>query len=354
MSKTSFKSDQHGPPKSVPPPVPLYSLERLKRTEFHQPEAVIQGVLNEGETILIVGRPKMGKSRLVAQAALSIARGVPFLCKGVPRARLVLILDLENRPAVIKDRFNRMGAGDLSGDERIFLVAPESLSETGVSLRPQDIPRLKQLLDESGADILVVDTWRLLLGAVDENRAECVLEGLRTLSVLRQGRPTLCIVLVHHLRKQHMNAPLSLREDPYTWIEAVSGHHALVGHVDACFGLDRESAQTGEGQVIVFGGVARNAASSSMILEDDTETLLFTPSDDIEVFRSLLTEKEAQFFKVAQRLHRFGYEELRRACDTKNRKTVTTMLGKALGQGIMEKTGAAYRLVASGDSGSTP
>jgi hypothetical protein len=34
-----------------------------------------------------------------------------------------------------------------------------------------------------------------------------------------------------------------------------SGHHALVSHVDACYGLEREIDENGN-ELIVFGGVA--------------------------------------------------------------------------------------------------
>jgi hypothetical protein len=344
------KNEQASNIGATQPPAPLYSLAELRHIEFHEPEPIIDGILNEGETILIVGRPKMGKSRLVAQAGLSIARGTSFLLKTVSRPRRVLILDLENRPAVIKDRFRRMANADTGGDSRIFVVAPESLSESNVSLGEPGFSELEYLIDKTEADVLMVDTWRLLLGAGDENKAEVVVNGLRSLSRLRNRRRSLSIILVHHLRKQQTNASVSLSQDPYTWIESVSGHHALVGHVDACFGLDRESSNTGGEPMIVFGGVARNAASSSMILEDDADTLLFSPTDSIDAFRSLLTTKESEFFREAQRLRRFGFEDLIRACKTTNRKTVTTMLDKAKAQGVIEKTGAQYRFVdPSGD-----
>jgi hypothetical protein len=243
-----------------------------------------------------------------------------------------------------------MAAADADGDGRIFLVAPESLSENTVSLGETGFSQLEQLIDKAEADVLIVDTWRLFLGAVDENKAEVVVGGLRSLSRLRSLRRNLSIMLVHHLRKQYANAPVSLRDDPYTWIESVSGHHALVGHVDACFGLDREASPTGGDPLIVFGGVARNAASSSMLLEDDEDTLLFSPSNSVESFCSLLTAKEAEFFRKAQQLHSFGFEDLVRACKTKNRKTVSTMLRRALVQSVIEKAGDRYRFVdAAGD-----
>jgi RecA-family ATPase len=88
-----------------------------------------------GETILLVGRPKVGKSRLVGQLALALASGRPFLGKAVNKVRRVLLLDLENRPAFIQRRFALMAQAD-EADKNIFVVAPESLSENTLNLNP--------------------------------------------------------------------------------------------------------------------------------------------------------------------------------------------------------------------------
>jgi hypothetical protein len=58
-----------------------------------------------------------------------------------------------------------------------------------------------------------------------------------------------------------------LLPDPSLWADEVSGHHALMSHVDACFGLERDFES--EEPLIVFGGIARNALPSTLILDED-------------------------------------------------------------------------------------
>jgi hypothetical protein len=49
-------------------------------------------------------------------------------------------------------------------DENVFVGAPELFSENPLGLDEPGIPVLRDLIDESGAEVLMVDTWRLLLG----------------------------------------------------------------------------------------------------------------------------------------------------------------------------------------------
>jgi hypothetical protein len=75
----------------------LHSFEELKALNLPKPPPVIEDLVYEGETILIAGRPKVGKSRLVHQMALAMVRATQFLGMKVSRSRRVLIVDLENR-----------------------------------------------------------------------------------------------------------------------------------------------------------------------------------------------------------------------------------------------------------------
>ena len=135
-----------------------------------------------------------------------------------------------------------------------------------------------------------------------------------------------------------------------TWVEAVSGHHALVGHVDACFGLDRENTLAGD-STIIFGGVARNASSQSMILEDDETTLLFTPANGIQALFQVLTPKEQELFRSTQRFQHqhggFTFEDVIRASGTTDRKAVSQMLKKGVAQSVFDKKSERYMFVSS-------
>lgn len=254
---------------------PLYRLDELRTADVREAQPIVERLLNEGETILIVGRPKVGKSRLTQQLALELSRAQPFLGHYlIAKARRVLVMDFENRPAGAKARFAAMSEPEES-DRGIYVYAPETLAENAVDTTTRGIERLKKLIVEANPDVVIIDTWRLFVGG-NENEAADVVAALKALSAVRRERPKLAIILVHHLRKEQGDRSARLRGDPSAWVENVSGHHALVGHVDACYGLEREIDPTGE-ELIVFGGVARNAATSALLLEEDTHTPFLGP-----------------------------------------------------------------------------
>jgi hypothetical protein len=224
----------------------------------------------------------------------------------------------------------------------LFLYSPASLDDNQIRLAQHGIKILQRVVEAFEPDVLVIDTWRLIVGDLDENKAETVVNALRSLSTVRQTRPDLVIFLVHHLRKQSPKGGPSLRTDPYTWVESVSGHHALVAHVDCCYGLERE-IEDGE-EVIVFGGVARNADSHALLLEDDPETLRFEPRTGESSLLVVLTPKEKEFWAIAKQLGRFTFTDLLLSAQTKNKKALSAMLTKAGNHGLVRANGKVYEI----------
>jgi hypothetical protein len=192
------------------------------------------------------------------------------------------------------------------------------------------------MLESSEADVLIIDTWRLFVGR-DENKSEVIIDALKQLSILRQELPNLALVIVHHLRKEKSDSPLHLRSDPYAWVEGVSGHHALVSHVDACFGLERE-----KDDFIVFGGIARNSATCTQLLEEDIDTLRFEVANGEEAAKMVMTPKEWEFWDTAKKMKRFTFTELKNKAATKNKKALSLMLRKAEEHGILSRDGGLY------------
>lgn len=321
----------------------VYTLAQLRTMDLPAPQPIIEDLLNEGETILLVGRPKVGKSRLVQQSALDLSRARPFLNHyPIPQPRRVAVLDLENRFSVVKTRFASMSAPTES-DELVTICAAETLSDDCVNSSAAGMKLLMTLVNHANADVLIIDTWRLFAGG-DENDAAVVVAALKALSGIRKSRPQLAIILVHHLRKERGNSPVRLREDPYSWVESVSGHHALVGHVDACYGLEREIDGNGD-ELIVFGGVARNSVTSALLLEEDDQTLLFTVKSGYDAAFAVMTRAELDIFNEAQNLKRFTFTQLVKGAGTTNKKAVSSMLRKAVSHQAIRKEGNEYVVV---------
>jgi KaiC/GvpD/RAD55 family RecA-like ATPase len=321
----------------MPPPI-IYTLADLRTLNVPAPQPIIEGLLNEGETILLVGRPKIGKSRLVQQLTLDLTRSQSFLGYQIPAARRVLLLDLENRPSGVKARFAAMSIPDDAADALVSVYAPETLADDGVNSSQQGMIYLHSLVTAANPDVLIIDTWRLFARG-DENDARTTVDALKNLSLIRKHRPRLAVILVHHRRKS-TDSQAKLREDPYSWVESVSGHHALVGHVDACYGLERETS--GADERIVFGGVARNTPTSAVLLDEDEQTLRFNVCSGEHAAKTVMTPTEQLIWDAAKTLGQFTHGELLTAAKTTNKKAVSAVLRKAQDHGVLRKRGTHY------------
>jgi hypothetical protein len=341
-SKFIFSPYDGGSLDEGPLPSGLFSFAQLKALPIRTPEPVVENLIFEGETVLLAGRPKVGKSRLVHQLAFAIEAGAPFLGLGVPKRRTVLIVDLENRPGALRDRLIRI-AGQGASAPNLFVCSSQSLHDDVINATEEGVGRLQAMIKKTGADVLIIDPWRLWLGA-DENNAEEVVRGLRALSSLRDSRPTLTIIIIHHVRKERFDSPRKLLTDPSLWVESVSGHHALISHVDACYGLERQRDEAGE-EWTVFGGVARNTDPRVLLLEDDEETLRFEVRQSEDALQAVLTPKEREVWKVAATLGKFGFNELVTASKVTNRKAVSATLKKAVSHGMLADLGDGYEVV---------
>lgn len=128
-------------------------------------------------------------------------------------------------------------------------------------------------------------------------------------------------------------------------VENVSGHHALVSHVDACFGLEREG-----NDLIAFGGVARNSVTSTQMLEEDLESLRFEVANGEQAAKTVMTMKDREFWGIAKEMRHFTFTELREKAATKNKKALAAMLRKAEEHRILSRNDASYVVVVP-DSG---
>ncbi len=325
---------------SSPPLDDLYSLAELERLDLGPLKIVVDGLIHEAETIILGGRPKVGKSRLVHQLALSLVDGTPFLGMAVPVPRRVLLLDLENGARGLRDRLLRMSA-NTDAKDRLFVAFSDTLADPRLTNTLAGLSHLRDLLERSRADVLIIDPWRLWLSG-DENDSEQVVSGLKALSELRLETPTLTIIIVHHVRKESGESPKKLLEDPRLWTENLSGHHALMSHAHAGYGLERRMENDEE--MIVFGGVARNVEPMTLILEEDSATLRFDVCRNEQAALKVMTPAERGLFKQAQSLGSFRFTDLEQASGSKNKKAISDMLKKAREHGVIVKVGSHYKV----------
>ncbi len=83
-----------------------WTVAELLDAEFPEPKWAIPGLIPEGLTI-IGGRPKVGKSWLALQAAISVGTGGVFFDKPIERGN-VLYVALEDSPRRLQDRIKKL------------------------------------------------------------------------------------------------------------------------------------------------------------------------------------------------------------------------------------------------------
>ena len=95
------------------PPATTITVEKLLATEYEsQPPIISQGVLHEGDGLLIAGEGGVGKSMLRLELAVHLAMGWEWLeMFEVPKAKKVLMLQYENSERTEKVRLKYMMEG---------------------------------------------------------------------------------------------------------------------------------------------------------------------------------------------------------------------------------------------------
>ncbi len=316
----------------------LYAGAVLKAMQFGVREEVIAGIINEGDTALLLGKPKVGKSRFCDQVVVSLATGQDFLGMRVPKPRKVLYLDLENRPDTLQSRLNRM-AGDLQWQSNAAFYCPQILSENLVDLsKPTGIKALRTMMEQVQPEFMVLDTWRLALGG-NENETECVMPALTLLSSLKKNYSKLAILIVHHIRKTMRGWAPKLRVDPAAWVENSSGHYALIGHCDSAYGLDREQDEEGV-ERIVFAGVSRNFVPPVLLLEDCSD-LSFRRLTGEAYVQGMLTGKERVIWTKAKEMENFTFQSIKSATEEQS-KIIWSTLSKAQNLGVLDRYEGRY------------
>jgi hypothetical protein len=190
------------------------------RDLFDEPEEkqswLVDGLLPTGGLSTVAAKPKVGKSTLARQLALSVARGQDFLGKRTEQGS-VLYLALEEKKAEVTRHFRDLGA---TGDEDIRIhCAPAPI---------EAVDQARVLLKQNPASLLIIDPLFKFTRVKDGNDYAMMTAALEPiLTMARESGAH--IMLVHHSGKAE-------RDDP---ADAILGSTALLGNVDTAILLNR-------------------------------------------------------------------------------------------------------------------
>ena len=192
-----------------------YTLQELYKQPIEPIPWVVEDLLAPG-LYFLGGSPKVGKSWLALQLCLAVCRGEPFLGFKTKRNE-VLYISLEDGPRRLHIRALRMTEKAPAG---LHLCSHAHLIGHGLE------QQLDQMLAEHPAvKLVVIDTLQKIREATSASPSYSI--DYRDASALKAvaDRNDICLLVVHHLRKQE-------DKDPF---KQLSGTNGLSGAADGLF-----------------------------------------------------------------------------------------------------------------------
>ena len=202
-----------------------YTLQELYKQPIEPIPWVVEDLLAPG-LYFLGGSPKVGKSWLALQLCLAVCRGEPFLGFETKRTE-VLYISLEDGPRRLHIRALRLTEEAPAG---LHLCSHAHLIGHGLE------QQLDQMLAEHPAiKLVIIDTLQKIREATGASPSYSI--DYRDASALKAvaDRNDICMVVVHHLRKQE-------DKDPF---KQLSGTNGLNGAADGSIVLDRRKRQEG-------------------------------------------------------------------------------------------------------------
>lgn len=191
-----------GPFSRIPPVlrVPRLPFQAVWDTPEDGREVLIEGIARRADVVNLVGVTKSGKSLMVAQLAMQMALGVPWLGVFATRRGRTLIIDAEVGAAVLRDRFRALAAS-MGQEAAAFTSSLEVVDLRGVYDQPEQCHATLESLRPGELDLVIVDPlYRVLPDGTDENNNLALGSFYRLLSSYACSRGFVCVV-VHHTPK---------------------------------------------------------------------------------------------------------------------------------------------------------
>ena len=248
----------------APPSPDPWQLFTLKDAYKPRPplQYIVEDILTLPSLVIVYGPPGSLKSMLIADLAVAVASGKPWLVeKDTTKRRTqkktfqspILWCDFDNGKRRTDERFDALGmARQLPGTTPVYYASmPNPWLDASDQLSIEElILRVKRLK----ARLVVIDNLGTITGKADENSAEMVqvMSRLRYLAESTQA----CVIVLHHQRK---GAGMQARAG-----DALRGHSSIEAALDLALLVEREehseeilvkSTKTRDLDVFPFGAV---------------------------------------------------------------------------------------------------
>ncbi len=241
------------------------SMSELYENIYEKKPPIIDGLLYSG-TYLFVGAPKVGKSFFMLQLAYHISTGTQLWNYPVNKGT-VLYLALEDDYRRLQERLYRMFGTDNTPDLHFSVTA----HQLGKGLNEQLQGFISEHPDTS---LIIIDTLQKVREVGVESFSYA--SDYDTITQLKQFADSykICLLLVHHTRKQKS-------EDTF---DMISGTNGWLGAADGAFLLRKEKRTSNKATLEVSG---RDQQDQRIVLARNEERLLWDfESAETELWKS--------------------------------------------------------------------
>lgn len=201
----------------------IFSIDRLMNLKLPEQSWLVEDWIPEG-VITIAGRPKIGKSLMALDLALSIASGGYFLNRQCKQGK-VLFFALEDHPRRIQLRLKQF---DAKTTQNIGFGFEYKYS-------PANLILLQEVIRDEGINLVVIDTFSRFFPEADQNDHIQMVDALGNISKLAQDMNISMIMIDHHRKQQ-----LGYSNDP---IEDLFGSTGKSSQIDSCLGLYKDGGE---------------------------------------------------------------------------------------------------------------
>ena len=255
--------------------------ETLWDLEFSALRFCIPGLLPQGLCVL-GGAPKIGKSWLVLDWCVRIAKGEPIWGMETTQGT-TLYLCLEDTLQRVQHRLYCVS--DEATPNAYFATAVGTLADD----REAQISSF--LLSHPDTVLIVVDTFQMVRGSSSEPSYGGDYQDMQRLKRIADDN-NLTILLVHHLRKQRDHDPLNM----------LSGTTGISGAVDAVFILDKKDRN---GDIALLVCTGRDVEYREISLRFSKDRFMWDMIADSAVTPELLLPQELMLFLEYMREEKF-------------------------------------------------
>jgi hypothetical protein len=194
--------------------------QELSEKSFPPLQWLVEGILPQG-TYLLSARPKVGKSWLALDFAVSVANGQPVLGRKTAQGKAIY-LALEDNQRRLQDRLKILRPdGSYATPNLILHTEWHAFNEGGLE-------RLEELIQEEKPKLIVIDTLAKVRPPSSSQAYQSDYKALAPLTSLA-NKYQCCILIVTHNRKGKSDGDA---------LEQVSGTLGLTGAVDGALIID--------------------------------------------------------------------------------------------------------------------